>query len=223
MGLKRPIFLISGTVIGTVGVLSYVPSAPGKGTLLSLPPLKQSAAPTSQPATTTAAPSNLPTQAPTQAASAPPATPAKATAKSTTATKSKKLATKTATKTSTKTPTQQTTTAAQAPAQTPAPAPAPTKTQPPASTATRTLDGSTVQTPFGPVQVQITVQGTKIINAAALQTPQGGRSSWINQQAVPYLVQETLAAQSANIQGVGGATWTSQSWVQSLQSALAKM
>lgn len=45
----------------------------------------------------------------------------------------------------------------------------------------------------------------------------------INQQAVPYLVQETLAAQSANIQGVSGATFTSDGWVQSLQSALAKI
>jgi uncharacterized protein with FMN-binding domain len=45
----------------------------------------------------------------------------------------------------------------------------------------------------------------------------------INQQAVPYLIQETLAAQSANIQGVGGATYTSLSWAQSLQSALSQI
>jgi uncharacterized protein with FMN-binding domain len=67
------------------------------------------------------------------------------------------------------------------------------------------------------------VQGTKIVNAAALQTPRGGRSTFINQQAVPYLIQETLAAQSANIQGVGGATYTSLSWAQSLQSALSQI
>ncbi len=91
------------------------------------------------------------------------------------------------------------------------------------SSMTRRIVGSTIQTQFGPVQVQISVQGTKIISATALQTPQGGRSSQINQQAVPYLVQETLAAQSANIQGVSGATYTSDAWVQSLQSALSKI
>jgi uncharacterized protein with FMN-binding domain len=73
------------------------------------------------------------------------------------------------------------------------------------------------------VQVQITVQGTKIISARALQSPRGGRSSQISQQAVPYLIQETLAAQSANIQGVGGATYTSDGWAQSLQSALSQI
>jgi uncharacterized protein with FMN-binding domain len=129
----------------------------------------------------------------------------------------------------TKTPTKKlaaTPSQSQAPAKTATPSqtptPTPTKTATPAST-TRTIAGSTVQTPFGPVQVQITVQGTKIISARALQTPQGGRSSWINQQAVPYLIQETLAAQSANIQGVGGATYTSDSWAQSLQLALSQI
>ena len=92
-----------------------------------------------------------------------------------------------------------------------------------ASTAMRRIVGSTSQTPFGPLQVQITVKGKKIIGATALQAPQGGRSSMINQQAIPYLVQETLAAQSANIQGVSGATYTSDGWTQSLQSALSKI
>jgi len=87
---------------------------------------------------------------------------------------------------------------------------------------TKTVSGSIIQTQFGPVQVQIQVKGKKIVSARALHTPQGGRSSQINSQAVPYLIQETLQAQSANIQGVSGATYTSDGWVQSLQAALSK-
>jgi len=87
---------------------------------------------------------------------------------------------------------------------------------------TRTVKGSVVQTQFGPVQVQVTLNGNKITTIKALQTPQGGRSSWINKQAVPYLVQQTLTAQSAAIQGVGGATYTTEGWITSLQSALSK-
>jgi len=48
------------------------------------------------------------------------------------------------------------------------------------------------------------------------------RSQNINSQAIPYLIQETLSAQSANIQGVGGASFTSQAWYYSLKDALAK-
>jgi len=73
------------------------------------------------------------------------------------------------------------------------------------------------------VQVQVTIVNNKITNATALQYPtESFRDQEINQQAIPYLIQETLAAQSANIQGVGGASYTSTGWVLSLQSALAK-
>jgi uncharacterized protein with FMN-binding domain len=86
-----------------------------------------------------------------------------------------------------------------------------------------TFDGSVSQTRFGNVQVQITVSNGKITAAKALQFPnQDFRSQSISSQAIPYLVQETLAAQSSNIQGVGGASYTSQGWYDSLVSALAK-
>lgn len=86
-----------------------------------------------------------------------------------------------------------------------------------------TFSGSTVQTQFGPVQVQIVVKNGKITSASALQQPNRDfRSQSINQQAIPYLIQETLTAQSANIAGVGGASYTSGGWQQSLASALAK-
>ena len=108
-------------------------------------------------------------------------------------------------------------------ASTPAPAattaaPTPAKAKP-----SGTFTGSTSQTRFGPVQVQITVVDGKITAAKALQYPNNDfRSQQISQQAIPYLVQETLAANSANIQGVGGASYTSQGWYDSLVSALAK-
>ena len=86
-----------------------------------------------------------------------------------------------------------------------------------------TFTGATAQTPYGPVQVQITVTNGKITAAKALQYPNRDfRSQNISQQAIPYLVDETLQAQSSNIQGVGGASYTSQGWYDSLVSAIAK-
>jgi uncharacterized protein with FMN-binding domain len=73
------------------------------------------------------------------------------------------------------------------------------------------------------VQVQVVVSGTKISNVSFLQlTAYDGRSEQINSQAAPILLQETLSAQSANIDTVSGASYTSEGYVQSLQSALDK-
>jgi uncharacterized protein with FMN-binding domain len=119
----------------------------------------------------------------------------------------------TSTKKSTK---KSTTTATKAPA-------AAATTAPAKAAVSGTFTGATQQTRFGPVQVQITISNGKITAAKALQYPNNDfRSQSISQQAIPYLVQETLAANSANIQGVGGASYTSQGWYDSLVSALAK-
>lgn len=84
-----------------------------------------------------------------------------------------------------------------------------------------TFAGSTIQTPFGNVQVQVTVSGGKIVDVQALQTPSmHGRSIMINAYAAPILRQEALTAQSAQIDIVSGATYTSEGYAQSLQSAL---
>lgn len=84
-----------------------------------------------------------------------------------------------------------------------------------------TFAGQTAQTQYGPVQVQITVSGGKLTDVAALQlTNDGGRSVQISQQAAPVLRQEALQAQSAKVQAVSGATYTSEGYVTSLQSAL---
>ncbi|MGX1674808.1 FMN-binding protein [Streptomyces sp. NPDC055400] len=89
------------------------------------------------------------------------------------------------------------------------------------ATGKRTLTGETVQTRYGPVQVEITVDGSKITAARAVKTPSGDRRSQdIASSSVPTLVQETLDAQSAGIDTVSGATFTSEGYISSLQSAL---
>lgn len=89
------------------------------------------------------------------------------------------------------------------------------------STAKRTLAGQAIQTPYGVVQVQAVVSGGKIQNVSFLQlTAYDPRSQEINSAAAPILLQQTLAAQSSQIDGVSGATYTSEGYVQSLQSAL---
>jgi len=89
--------------------------------------------------------------------------------------------------------------------------------------ATRTVDGNPVDNQYGTVQVRVTLQGNTITAVTALQMPfDRERSQYISQQAEPYLRQEALQAQSAQIALVSGATYTSDSYAQSLQSALDK-
>jgi hypothetical protein len=70
------------------------------------------------------------------------------------------------------------------------------------------------------VQVEITVSNGKITDARALQSP-SGRSDRYSSYAIPILTQQTLAAQSTNIQGASGASYTTYGWRQSLQGAMA--
>jgi uncharacterized protein with FMN-binding domain len=88
------------------------------------------------------------------------------------------------------------------------------------TTATRTLTGPTVDTRWGPVQVQLTMTSGKITAITALQLPAGGRSGRISSIAEPLLRTQALAAQGPNIDGVSGATYTSTAYAQSLQAAL---
>ena len=86
-----------------------------------------------------------------------------------------------------------------------------------------TYTGSAADTMYGPVQVSITVSGGKLKDVTVLQVPDSGRyESEIVADALPILHSEALAAQSANIDIVSGATFTSQGYAQSLQSALDK-
>src|SRR5690349_18598161 len=89
-----------------------------------------------------------------------------------------------------------------------------------ASTGT-TVTGAVAQTRWGPVQVAITVADGKITAVDVPQYPDGNRKDdEINADALPTLEQETLSAQSADIDMVSGATVTSQGYLQSLQSAI---
>uniref|UniRef100_UPI003CD0A0C4 FMN-binding protein n=1 Tax=Streptomyces hawaiiensis TaxID=67305 RepID=UPI003CD0A0C4 len=86
----------------------------------------------------------------------------------------------------------------------------------------QTLTGDVAQTQYGPVQVRVTVAGGKITKAEAVQAPKGGRSDQITASSVPRLNQAAVAAQSAEIDAVSGATYTSAGYKKSLQSALDK-
>lgn len=90
-----------------------------------------------------------------------------------------------------------------------------------AGTGAGRYDGSVAQTRWGPVQVRITVSGGKITDVTALQVPDGNhRDQQINDYAVPILRQSALAAQSADIDTVSGATVTSDGYRESLQAAI---
>jgi uncharacterized protein with FMN-binding domain len=90
-----------------------------------------------------------------------------------------------------------------------------------APSGTRTVTGPTADTQFGPVQVRITLAGRRITGIEAVQTPSDASySRQVAAYAVPILRREALAAQSAHIDAVSGATWTSQGYADSLQGAL---
>jgi uncharacterized protein with FMN-binding domain len=74
---------------------------------------------------------------------------------------------------------------------------------------------------YGTVQVQITINNGKITDAQAVQAPGGGNQRFTD-RAVPIMRQNTLSAQSSNITGASGASYTSYAWYISLQSALKK-
>ena len=84
-----------------------------------------------------------------------------------------------------------------------------------------TFVGDTVQTRFGPMQVHVVITGGAISDVQTLQFPSNDRKSVeINEQAIPILLAEALDIQSADITNISRATYTSQSYKQSLQSAL---
>jgi uncharacterized protein with FMN-binding domain len=91
----------------------------------------------------------------------------------------------------------------------------------PTSTYSGTVTGTAADTRWGPVQVRVTLASGKITAVDVVQEPDSnGRDQEINADAVPQLVSETLQAQSTQIDMVSGATYTSEGYTQSLQSAL---
>jgi uncharacterized protein with FMN-binding domain len=199
--MKRAWLIAGGTVGGLGAVLAITPpqltaneSALGSG--LDLAP----AATTSSEATAT------PTADPTPAATDP--TP--------TATKSAATTQPNATASATPAPTKS------VPAATKSATPAPAATQAASNKAqSGTFTGDPYTMRYGTVQVKITINNGKITDAVAVQAP-SGRDQRYTDMAVPVMRQKTLAAQSSNITGVSGASYTAYAWYISLQSALTK-
>lgn len=111
------------------------------------------------------------------------------------------------------------------PGSTSRPAPAHSRTAAPHPAATRTATGPAVNYSYGTLSVSVTVAGTKITEVGIASLDDGGNptSQYIDQQSIPLLEQQTLQAQSANIQGVSGASYTSAGFHQSLQGALQQL
>ena len=115
---------------------------------------------------------------------------------------------------------------ATSPAPTPSVAAAPAAPTAPAAPAAPaapggTFTGNSVSTQYGSVQVQVVVANGKITDVKALHlTDDGGRSVQISNSAAPILRSEVLSSQSARVSTVGGATYTSDAYLSSLQSAL---
>jgi uncharacterized protein with FMN-binding domain len=84
-----------------------------------------------------------------------------------------------------------------------------------------TFTGPSINVNYGNVQVKITVVNGRITDAVAVVAPSGKNDRWTN-MAVPILKAQTLKAQSANIQGASGASYTSYGWYTSVQGALAQ-
>jgi uncharacterized protein with FMN-binding domain len=100
-------------------------------------------------------------------------------------------------------------------------APAPTATPAPATAASGTYTGDAVSTRYGTVQVQVTIANGTIVDVTALALPANDpHSAMISQRVEPILSSSALAVQSAQIDLVSGATYTSRAYAQSLQAAL---
>jgi uncharacterized protein with FMN-binding domain len=89
------------------------------------------------------------------------------------------------------------------------------------SSSTKTVTGSVAQTQWGPVQVQLSISNGTITKVTVLQYPNGNsRDVELANYSLPILIKETIQSQSAQIDMVSGATYTSNGYIQSLQSAL---
>jgi uncharacterized protein with FMN-binding domain len=191
--MKRALLIAGGTVGGLGAVLAITPPQLGSTTAINI-----AGGPVTGPGTTSSA-------------SASSSSSAKATAAATKS--SKPVVTKKAG--ATKTPT----TGNSAASSSASPTAAATTTAPAAINGTFT--GPSVFVNYGNVQVKITVVNGRITDAVAVKAPSGKNDRYTN-MAVPILKAQTLKAQSANIQGASGASYTSYGWHTSLQGALAQ-
>jgi uncharacterized protein with FMN-binding domain len=219
--MKRALLIAGGTVGGIGAVLSITPPQLSSQGMTGLGLASSASAVVVAAKTTTSqSPAAVTPPAATPASSATPVAKKRTTSKKSTKTHvaSRKVASTPRTtprKTTAPTPMPAKTVAA---ASTPAKAVQPT---PANNGASGTFTGSAINVNYGIVQVQITVANGKITDARAIQAP-SGRSGQFSTYALPILRQETLVAQSSQIQGVSGASYTSYGWYTSLVAALAK-
>jgi uncharacterized protein with FMN-binding domain len=97
----------------------------------------------------------------------------------------------------------------------------PTASSSPLPAGARAIDGNVANTVYGPVQVQVVVRNSRITGVNILEQPSSTiHDLQIGQFAFPRLISETLSAQSAHVDAVSGASYTSAGYIQSLQSAL---
>ena len=212
--MKRSPLVIAGTVAGLAGVLTFH----SKPASLSLSGL-------SLPTSTTGGAGSSGTTKPTGSGAPPTTTPATSpstTAPSTTAPSHTASTTPTTVAHPAPTTTQPRATTTTTPRPTTTTTIAPTTTTAPSGN--RTVDGGLTNYGYGQLSVSVTIAGGKISNVGIAQINDGGlgRSVYIDQQAIPILEQEAMQAQSANIQGVSGATYTSEGFITSLQNALSQ-
>ena len=198
--MKRALLIAGGTVGGLGAVLAITPPQLGTSSSLAISGGASAGTTSTQPSATA---SSTPTTAATSSSSKAVATQ-KATTKPAA---TKPAATKSATPAATKSAT---------------PTPVATKSTPAATSTVKdgSFTGPAVFVNYGTVQVKITVANGKITDAVAVQAPSGRNDRYTN-RAVPILKAQTLQAQSANIQGASGASYTSYGWFKSLQGALA--
>ena len=219
--MKRALLIAGGTVGGLGAVLAITPPQLGANDALSISAASAGAssgtaevAPASSSSNSVAATSSSSPKKSGSTAiatnSSEPAAPKKATTGATAAASNSPTSNSTASSS-----------ASDATTQTSTPTPAKTTVAPTPITKSGTFTGPAVFVNYGTVQVKITVVNGRITDAVAVQAPSGRNDRW-TKMAVPILKQQTLAAQSANIQGASGASYTSYGWYTSLQGALAQ-
>ena len=198
--MKRALLIAGGTVGGLGSVLAITPPQLGTTSAINIAGSSMAG-----PGTTAVASAS--------SSSSPSSSPAAATTKASATNSAKPVATKSSAGGAVAT-TAPVATATQAPA-----------TTVPATTSKTSINGTftgpSVNVNYGNVQVKITVVNGRITDAVAVKAPSGKNDRWTN-MAVPILKAQTLKAQSANIQGASGASYTSYGWYTSVQGALAE-
>jgi uncharacterized protein with FMN-binding domain len=210
--MRRAVLTLSGTVAGLAALFSFRTHVPGV-TPVALPSTPAGLSVSAAPRTPGTSPSPSASPSKTVKKTAPKASSSPtAPAMTTPTTPSAPASTPAMTVPTTAPPSVAPT---KAPKPTPTPTPTATKSTAPAAPS-GTFTGTDESTNYGPVQVQITVSGGKITAASDVQATEDS----IGAGAVSPLNSEVLTAQSASVQGVSGATYTSDGYIASLQAAV---